>query len=88
MNLNSNNELNSSSLLKSTLLILKYKLEHYKLSTDDNGYVLTRDILKLLRSIHTDRKYITAFDLQHIVRADMKKRLEITKDLTKIRLVA
>ena len=86
--MNTINELNSTSLLKSTLLILKYKMKEYKLSTDEDGYVAIQDMLKLLRKIHPERKYITAFDLQHIARADIKKRLVVTKDLKRIKLIA
>lgn len=86
--MNTINELNSTSLLKSTLLILKYKMKEYKISTDEDGYVAVQDMLKLLRKIHPERKYITAFDLQHIARADIKKRLVVTKDLKRIKLIA
>lgn len=86
--MNTINELNSTSLLKSTLLILKYKMKEYKISTDEDGYVAIQDMLKLLRKIHPERKYITAFDLQHIARADIKKRLVVTKDLKRIKLIA
>lgn len=86
--MNTINELNSTSLLKSTLLILKYKMKEYKISTDEDGYVAVQDMLKLLRKIHPERKYITAFDLQHIARADIKKRLIVTKDLKRIKLIA
>lgn len=86
--MNTINELNSTSLLKSTLLILKYKMKEYKISTDEDGYVAVQDILKLLRKIHPERKYITAFDLQHIARTDIKKRLIVTKDLKRIKLIA
>lgn len=82
------NELNSTNLLKSTLLILKYNMDEYKLSKDKEGYVATQDILKLLRRIHPERKYITAFDLQHIAKTDIKKRFVITKDLKRIKLIA
>lgn len=86
--MNTKNELNSSSLLKSTLLILKYRMKDYKVNQDEEGYVAMQDMLKLLRKIHPERKYITAFDLQHIARADIKKRLIVTKDLKRIKLVA
>ena len=86
--MNTINELNSTSLLKSTLLILNYKMKEYKISTDEDGYVAIQDMLKLLRKIHPERKYITAFDLQHIARADIKKRLVVTKDLKRIKLIA
>lgn len=82
------NELNSSSLCKSMLMILKYRMKDYDLSTDKEGYVEVQDILRILRRIHTERKYITALDLQHIVRADIKQRLVMTKDLKKIKLIA
>ena len=85
---NNNNELNSTSLIKSTLLILKYRMQDYKIKQDEEGYVAVQDMLKLLRRLHPERKYITAFDLQHMATTDMKKRFIISKDLKRIKLVA
>lgn len=80
--------MSSIKIYKTLLTVLKYRKDDYKLETDEKGYFCTREVLKALRILHPEYKYITALDIRHSATCDIKKRVEITKDLTKIKLTA
>lgn len=80
--------MNGIKIYKTLITVLRYKTDDHKLKADEKGYFCTKEVLKVLRTLHPEYKYITALDIQHSAICDVKKRVEITKDLTKVKLVA
>lgn len=79
-------QLNSNSVMKTFLYILKNQPQVVRNTRSEDGWVDLQPVLRILRVNHPEHKYITAFDIKHMIITDIKKRANITKDLKKVRL--
>ena len=78
--------LNSNSVMKTFLYVLRNQPKNVKETRNDEGWVDIQPVLKILRVNHPEQKYITAFDIKHMITTDIKKRANISKDLKRVRL--
>lgn len=76
----------SKNVYKTLLNTVKYHSDYYKLIKKDEEWYDIQPILKILRKQHPEKRIISAFDIKHMIIADVKKRMEISKDLKYIRL--
>lgn len=76
----------SNNVYKTLLNTIKYHADYYKLEKCDKGWFELQPILKIVRKHHPEHKYLTVFDVKHMIVSDMKKRLEMSKDMKSIKL--
>lgn len=78
-------EIRSNKVMRTFISVLKEKYYDGKIEKDN--WIELQPILKTLRQLHPDVKYITAFDIKHFITTDCKRRLEISKDLKHVKIL-